>query len=100
MNIPVSLLDYMKVEITDKTRIKLCFITWPYSYEPKSTWRTIRALSKDASEVEVQQVIDEIIEQRWFIKRCEECNKLCVNGQMISTEMCQSCASSVFGVLY
>ena len=71
--LPDSLVDYLRIEKTDKIRIKLCFISWPDPSVPVSSWRTIKTLNGDLLDIEVEHHVNKLIDQGRYIKLCKEC---------------------------
>jgi hypothetical protein len=100
LDIPESLIDDLKIIRADKIRIKLCFVSWQSPSDPISNWRTVRALSNDLSDYEIQDCIDKIIHEGRYIKYCKECEQYYINGHMFDSNLCQSCATIKTGIIY
>ena len=80
--------------------VLVAILDWPQPSQPRTAWKPVRTLAAGSSEAGQTAARLDLLKDRRFFLICENCQKRQPKGHMFSSEICQSCASEEWGVVY
>ena len=101
MNDTELLKEFVRVErAQNEVQILVRQIRWEGPHTPVSTWAVGKSLPGTASEAEIEDAANRILEDDAYFQVCNECGERKPHGWMHDGRICQGCAVANHGIVH
>lgn len=93
--------DYIRIKRSQDAVVILAgVISWDGPATPILEWKVVRRLPADTGPEKIEKAVAAVLKDPEFFLVCTECGERLPVGHMFTDEICQSCATRKYGVVY